>query len=258
MANWDRPRTSGDSPGDGDEARQRFNPDLSNPYPMRPIPYTPWTDRSREVSEGTRGNDEGTGWPGDKGEGADKGKDKPLEIPKAPEQIAAMAKELAATKSELGKAKSELYDTQDRLLFTSRKLGEARTELRETGDERRKLVDTVSRQERTIERKDAEIAELRSPTSALARREKDHSAQAKDAADKPPRRSWFPSEKVTAAASAGVGVAGAAGVYAHQVSGTMESLLIAGAGFGFAGAALAKDWYEKGKAKRDADRPEDQ
>ncbi|MGH3170452.1 MAG: hypothetical protein ACRDN0_31800, partial [Trebonia sp.] len=63
----------------------------------------------------------------------------------------------------------------------------------------------MSRQERTIERKDAEIEKLIAPASAVERREKDLSAQAKDAADRPTRRNWFPSEKMAAAASAAVG-----------------------------------------------------
>ena len=116
----------------------------------------------------------------------------------------------------------------------------------------------MSRQERQLERKDAEITELRSPASVLDSKKKGAAEQDSRIEKQPQRKNWFPSEKVTAAVSAGIGTLGAAGVAAHQLSGSTESIILAGAGFGFAAPAIAKDKYEKRKAAKDADRPEDQ
>ncbi|MBO0804744.1 MAG: hypothetical protein J2P25_16930 [Nocardiopsaceae bacterium] len=169
-----------------------------------------------------RENGEGADSPKDKGRESGEGDKKPDAKPEAPEQA-----EIRELKQKLTASRDELHETRFRLSRTSEELGKARAELREAGDERRTLVDTVSRQGRQLEAKDAEIKELRAPTPALERREKDLSAQAKDAADKPSRRSWFPSEKLSAAASAGVSAAGAAGVALHQITGTTESAIVA-------------------------------
>lgn len=225
MPRWDRPRTGGDNPGDGDDARRRFNPDLFNPYPARPVPYMPGSELRGKIREAGGGTDK---------------------KPESPEQ------------AEIRKLKNELHETQFTLTKTSKELGQARTELREAGDERRKLVDTVSRQERTIERKDAEIEKLRAPASILDGKLKDDAEQDSRIEKRAQRKSWFPSEKVTAAMSAGAGALGAVGVTVHQISGNTESIILAGAGFGFAALAIAKDKYEKGRAAKDADRPEDQ
>lgn len=74
---------------------------------------------------------------------------------------------------------------------------------------------------------------------------------------RPNRRNWFPSEKVSAVASTGIGALGTAGMATHQLTGSTESTIISAAGFGFAVLALAKDKYERQK-KKNADRPEGQ
>lgn len=203
-------------------------------------------------ADSTGENGEGTGWPRDKGKETDRGTDKGTDknADESPEKT-----RIRELESELGKTKTELMYTQGALIRTRQQLERTRTELGKAQDERSKLVDTVSRQGRQLERKDAEITELRSPTPALARKEQDDATQDRVKENKPGRRNWFPSEKVSAVASGGISALGAAGVAAHQITGSTESAIVAGAGFGFTVLALAKDRYEKRQEKKDADRP---
>lgn len=247
---WDRPSSGSDSPGGGDDARQRMEPDLFSPYRPQwdrlPRAARDQSPRAEEIRE----NGEGTGWPANK--------PKTPEIPRTPEQrIKDLESEVKSLKSENARLTGSYESSLRELQRKDNELSHAKSELANAKSDSARLIDTNSR----LVRDNMELRTKTDASSLLDQREKSPATQADEVEKKPHRKNWFPTDKV---GSFGGAVAGAAGTYAvmvGRVGSKEEAFGVACAGAGVATLALGRevadkinDWRDKRAEKKNADR----